>query len=281
MRKVLMAGKRQSRFERSKNPSPIILQPRDREIMVYVHEFKYLTREQIQRLFDFNCVTRANVRLRKLYDHSYLSRHFLPTIRGSSKAVYFLGPKGMEVVSEDLGVDISKPKINRKGFKDLFLNHQLALNDVRIAITLAIKENTQMSLDCWLNEDACLQECGRSKRLIRPDAYFRFLNNGRIYSFFLEVDRSTMSHSRFRSRTQSYLEYAQSGYYQARYGVKYFRVLVVTVTLERLFNLKGLIEGLTDKIFWFTTMEQICSKNIFQSIWYRAGHNGLYNLIEV
>jgi len=275
-----MAGKRQSRFERLKKPSPIILQPRDREIMLCVHEFRFLTREQIQRLFDFNCVTRANIRLRKLYDHGYLSRHFLPTVRGSSRAVYFLGPKGMEIISEGLGLDISTLKLNRKGFKDLFLNHQLALNEARIAITLTIKEKAQMSLDCWLNEDACLQEYGRRRGIIRPDAYFRFFNNGRIYSFFLEVDRSTMSHSRFRLRIQSYLEYAQSGYYQARYGVRYFRVLIITITLERLFNLKRLIEGLTNKIFWFTTMDQIRSRNVFQSIWYRAGRDGLFPLVE-
>jgi len=89
-----------------------------------------------------------------------------------------------------------------------------------------------------------------------------------------------MSHSRFRLRIQSYLEYAQSGYYQARYGVRYFRVLIITITLERLFNLKRLIEGLTNKIFWFTTMDQIRSRNVFQSIWYRAGRDGLFPLVE-
>jgi len=75
-------------------PSPLILQPRDREMIVSTYQFGFLSRDQIQRLFGLGSVGRANIRLRKLFDHGYLSRQFLPTNGGSSKALYFLGPQG-------------------------------------------------------------------------------------------------------------------------------------------------------------------------------------------
>ena len=151
---------RQSKWERKANPGRLILQPRDKEIMVALYAFRLLSREQIQSLFGFNCLRRGNARLRKLYDHQYLSRSFLPTIRGSSKAVYCLGPQGALVVGEELGLD---PKAVRKStkkisqLKELFLTHALELNDIRIAFSQAIQNHPEMSLERWLAED----ECGR------------------------------------------------------------------------------------------------------------------------
>jgi hypothetical protein len=94
-----------SKWKRKKNPDRLILQPRDRKIIVALYSFRILTREQIQRLFGLACTRRANNRLRKLYDHHYLSRKFLPTTKGSPKAIYYLGPEGVNVVAQELGID--------------------------------------------------------------------------------------------------------------------------------------------------------------------------------
>ena len=84
-------GKRKSRFHRSEKPARIILQDRDKRIIAAVYEYRFLTRSQIQRLFNINCITRANVRLRKLFDHGYLDRRFRPTVTGTSESIYVLG----------------------------------------------------------------------------------------------------------------------------------------------------------------------------------------------
>jgi hypothetical protein len=287
--KVGVMNTRASKWERTKKPGRLILQPRDREIIVAVYTFRFLMREQIQRLFGLNCTRRVNIRLRKLYDHHYLSRFFLPTVRGSGKAVYHLGPKGVTVIAEELGLDPGLVKKKVKGIsqlKELFLTHALQLNEVRIAFTHAIENFSGMSLERWINDNDCEQEykvTSRGKEVVkrfRPDGYCRFWYQEKLFSFFLELDRSTMTLGRFKRKVSTYLEFDRVGYYQERFGVKYFRVLVITQTEERLLNLKRSVETVTDKIFWFTTIDRIATEKVFAPIWKRAGRHGPYPLIR-
>jgi hypothetical protein len=117
-------------------------------------------------------------------------------------------------------------------------------------------------------------------RRFRPDGYFRIRYQGRLYSFFLELDRSTMSHERFKKKVQTYLEFEQLGFYETRFGTKFFRVLVVTLTPARLFNLKKVVESVTDRFFWFTTLDQISEDTVFDPVWYKAGHKNKYPLFN-
>jgi hypothetical protein len=278
-----------SRWSRTQNPDRLILQPRDREIMAGIYSFRFLTREQVQRLFAFNCVRRVNVRLRKLYDHHYLSRVFLSTTRGSGKAVYFLDPEGAAVVAGELGLDLGVIKNKTKGLsqlKDFFLHHGLELNEVRINLSQAIAYQPEMKLESWINDNDCEQTYkvvlnGKEiARRFRPDGYFRFWYQERLYSFFLELDRSTMTLGRFKQKVQTYLEFARLGFYRQRFGVKYFRVLVIAPSIQRLRNLKKAVEEITNKVFWFTTTSQVTENKAMGQIWQRAGHDGLFPLID-
>ncbi len=276
---------RKNRFERSGDPGRLALQPRDELILVLVSELRLLSREQLQRLLGFPCVTRINIRLRKLYDHDYLSRFFLPSIKGSAKALYFLGPKGIEVLSKSLGLDPMGLENERKNIsegKDLFLNHQLCLNEFRMRFTLAIKDNSQIALERWLTEKDCSIEIPseRGNRTLRPDGYICFSIQRRLYSFFLEVDCSTMSNGRIKSKVMAYLNYARSGLYKKDFGLEYFRVLFVTKTHARLLNLKSTIEKLTDKIFFLSTFDQLSCNPIQDRVWIRAGRRNLFSLLE-
>ncbi len=273
---------RKSRFERTKEPEPIALQPRDEMIITLVSEFRFLTREQLQRLLDFPCTTRINIRLRKLYDHGYLSRRFLPTLSGSPKALYLVGPMGTGLVHENLNVASSFPERETKTLlatKDLFLTHQLLLNEVRINFTLAIRNSQQVRLERW-SKDQILKLPGSGKNL-RPDGYFCLSCRGKGYSFFLEVDCSTMSNARIRSKVMAYLDYARSGLYEKEFGLNYFRVLFVTKTKARLLNLKSTIEKLTDKIFYLCSFDQLSRNPIRDRIWLRVGRPALFPLLEI
>lgn len=283
-----MSG-RQSKWERTKIPEKIFLQQRDKDIISAVYEYRYLSRDQIQTLFNYNCVSKANLRLRKLYDNQYLSRNFLATERGSLKAVYFLGNKGIQIISERCGIDPVEVKRDLKAFgkvKGLFLDHHLTLNDVRISFVQAIRNNSRMKLERWINDHDCTQEyyinnsSRQVRKIIRPDSYFRCLFEKKIFSFFLEIDRSTMSQKRFKAKVNSYLEFARSGYYQKIFGVQYFRVLIIAPSVQRMINLKKTVEEATNKIFWFTTLDKVIDNNGFGPIWVRAGHYDLFQLIE-
>ncbi len=286
-----MSGERKKKWQRAKSPQPISLQNRDRDIVVSVHEFGFLTREQIQRLFGFTCITRVNVRLRKLFDHGYLSRRFQPTTRGSSKAIYVIGENGVKLVAEMSGIDTLEIKRRQRTYlarKELFFDHDLTLNDVRIVFCRAMEEQRDFRLDRWVGSTDCLQEyaihdlkLGREIRtLFRPDGYFRYFHNDKLFGCFLELDRSTMSTVRFQAKIKTYLDYARSGFYRRRYGLTFFRVLVVTKSRERLLNLKSVTESLTDTTFWFTSIDLLTLDHIFDRIWERPGRDGMFSVME-
>jgi len=89
-----------------------------------------------------------------------------------------------------------------------------------------------------------------------------------------------MNNSRFQAKVKTYLEYAASGSYQQKYGLKFFRVLVITKTRERLHNLKATTEKLTDKMFWFATSDELTSGKVFERIWERPAKDGKFGLLE-
>ena len=97
-----MSGKR-SPFEREKNR--FVLQERDKRILTALYDYRFLTNEQVQSLLNFGCLTRVNIRLRKLYDNQYLSRNFLANPFGKAKVVHIVGSEAVNVVSENLKID--------------------------------------------------------------------------------------------------------------------------------------------------------------------------------
>jgi hypothetical protein len=265
---------------------PIVLQPRDEMLLTLVAEFRFLSRVQLQVLLDFPCVTRINIRLKKLYDHGYLSRFFLPTVTGNPRALYFLGPKGIVIVSGNLNIDpllLERQRQHLQERKELFLNHQLFLNDVRIAFAMAIKNNPQMTLERWIKESDCLIEFQNSQRrltALRPDGCLCLTYRAKLYIFFVEVDCSTMTKGRLKAKAKAYLDYARSGRSGQDFGFQYFRVLIITKTEERLFNLKSTIEELGDIIFYFAVKDDVCQADILGRIWLHAGRQGIFSLLE-
>jgi len=153
------------------------------------------------------------------------------------------------------------------------------VNEVRITFDQAFSHQEGLRLDRWVSALDCLQEYEvvdpqanrRSRRLFRPDGYFRYLFQGRLFGCFLEVDRSTMCSSRFQMKVRSYLEYAQSGLYPRTIWPPVLPVLVISKTRERLLNLKAATKPLTEKIFWFTVMDHLVPDQILGPIWYRPG----------
>jgi hypothetical protein len=105
-----------------------------------------------------NWSTRINIRLKKLSDHRYLCRRYIPSFKGNPLAHYFLGPKGIEIVSKAFGKESSHIERERERLseqKDFFLNHFLFINEFRLALVLAIKDHPQMTLERWLKEKEC------------------------------------------------------------------------------------------------------------------------------
>jgi protein involved in plasmid replication-relaxation len=272
--KAKVTGRRDP-FSRVPRPSPLVLQPRDEAIIEALYEYGILTGEQIERLIGFGCATRRNVRLRALFDHGFVDRKFLPTLQGSPKALYILGRQAVEVVSRRMGVDSQRVALRTKRAretKDLFLSHRLQLNQARLTFSLAVGATPGMRLELWRTEPEL------SDSPLIPDAYCRYSYREKHWSFFFELDRSTESHRRFRGKIERYLDYGLSGKYHRQYGVKFFRVLIAAPSEARLGNLKKLIEGITDKMFWLAITPDIRPETVLGPIWQRPGKDGRFAL---
>jgi hypothetical protein len=83
------AATRLPRYWRASVPPPMQLTARDIRLVRWVHEMRFLTREQIQRLeFTPSTVSYCKRRLALLFHHGYLDRKFVPTApRGPSTAL--------------------------------------------------------------------------------------------------------------------------------------------------------------------------------------------------
>ena len=265
-------------FERKKNA--LIFQPRDAEILKSVFRYRFLIGEQIKSLCGFSSQKRTNDRLRKLFDNRFLSRRLF--INGFDKEVlYFLGPKSIEFISAQTGIDPLKVKRKRtKSLKarDSFLFHLLFINNFRYCLETAKGFNPKAGIETWKYKPALFSN---EEKKIFPDAYFRIKHQEKDYNFFLEIDHSTESGKRIKKKVESYLDYGLSGDFEKQFGFTYFRLLIVSKTLVRLKSLLRTIEKVTDKsFFWLTIEKNISPEKISDKIWSRSNANGLFSLLE-
>lgn len=270
---------RQSKFQPKQYAKLVLLQPRDIELIKALYHFRYLRRDQIQKLFNWNCVTRVNSRLRKLFDSAFLYRTFLPTVKGSSKAIYTLGRNAGQIVSEKLNIPLqevkSKIRATRKA-SPLFLSHSLHVSESRIRIDEALK-NVGIMTNLWLNDLECVdhftyQNVGEKiiKRHFKPDSYCRLIYAGKIYSFFLEADNGTMGHKRISLKTKIYDEYKNLGQYTKRFSLINFRILFVVNSQMRGIGLKSTLETNNRKNIWFVELKDLTPDSIYKKVWLKT-----------
>ena len=74
-------------------------------------------------------------------------------------------------------------------------------------------------------------------------------------SCFLEVDLGHESLAIWKRKAQNYLQLALSGDFQKQFGQDRFRVLVLVNSERRLQSIRKTVAAVTEKIFWFATLE--------------------------
>ena len=270
------------------------LTERDVQVILAVHDYRALRREQIEKLF-FPSRNTANARLQRLYHHGFLERRWLPVEfgRGTSQAIYLLAERGADVVAGQLGSDRGatnwREAHNEVG--SLFLEHTLMINDVRIAASLAAQQRGY-AIEKWLKEEALkgmkeyvsltTEGGARRKVAVIPDAYFMLSLGDRRAHFFVEVDRGTEANKRWAQKVRAYVAYTESGRYSERYGTRSLRVLAVTMGGKRMANLKSTTQKAGGgTMFWFTTLQQIQAGDLLnEAVWEVAGQRGSHRLID-
>lgn len=209
--------KRRHRHIRTKeNLEPIRLTGRDLRILHAVGDYRLLTTSQIRRLF-FRSIHKARKRLFKLWQHELLDRRFRAVSLGDrpKDILYTLSRRGARFLTQKGGSwSKAQPRASSAiGKSHLFTDHTIARNDFRIGLETSVTHTQDTKLVSWRHDSDIRQTVNvvigtASPRLQRvtliADAQFTLTDGSHRQSFFLEVDRGTVSLSRWRTRLAAY-----------------------------------------------------------------------------
>lgn len=259
-------------------------------------------RRRLRDLYDAGYLDRPRQQLHHAFreDRRYAGTHPL---------VYALGTKGAGVVADELQdarvARLNWEKKNRQ-IKWPQIEHALMVSEVYTLFTLATRESPaaatpataggQAGLHFWeqgediehaFSTDAQKNHVPRprpdqlpdlNRHVIAPDAFFCLTVPGSepgsraaLY-FFLECDRSTMSHARLLVKYHDYWRLNRANLHPERYGCRYFLVLTVTVSPERRDNLGALARQADDwqkgsPLFRFACLQDLRPEHLFQPVW--------------
>lgn len=269
-----------------------IIQNRDVEIIRLAYEYGLINSEQVCALVHGSDQGILR-RLMKLYHHGYLDRPvsqviFSNPILGPQKMVYALGDRGADILSERLGIDCGKKKWSKKNgqLRERHIQHTLLISQFRACLTLAMNKTTGARLVLWVREntkelrDHVNYATGDKRRrlTIIPDGFFGIEDTRGLMYFFIEADRSTMSHRRFKDKILAYRQWWRQGGARKRFGIENFRVLTLTVSQKRRDNLVKTAQRVVEKggyyMFWFCCINEIDlakPESVLEEIWTTAG----------
>jgi len=240
-----------------------LLQDRDRHLLAELGVMRIIDREMTKLVAGFHSTTRANTRLLQLTRGGFLRRFFVGTIGSGQKAVYTLSPKGSEIVSAKLG-GIHRPS-GRIVVGDRFVEHQTGINEIYSTLKYRGNPHEGLRLNRWLSFHQSISEAIK----LRPDAYFEISSSQTTRAMFLEVDLGTEALSVWQQKTAYYLQLALTGEFAKRFRQPQFLVLVVATSERRAAHIRATVSKSTDKIFRFTTLENINRDGLWSPVWLR------------
>jgi hypothetical protein len=248
----------------------LVVQPRDTTLLEELAVMRVVDREQAKIVAGFGSTTRANTRLLALTRAGLLRRFFL----GSRKSLYALSEKGAQLAEVPLRGP--RRKADETLVADFFIEHQLALNGIYCALKYGVIRVPGVSFRRWV---AFHEPITKNVRLI-PDGYVEFATPRDALAAFLEID---LGHERgpvWKEKPRNYLQLAVSGEFERRFGANRFRVLVLANSLRRMHSLRKTVGAITQKIFWFATLEAVHRQGFFAPVWYRAASETPTQLLE-
>jgi len=267
-----MSDTRLPRNKRAERPPPMQLTERDIRVLRLVADFRYMTRDQVEKLeFSPTTISYCKRRLSLLFHNGYLERRFLPLREafGAARAYYVLDQRGADVLVKVL--ELTRHELDwrpRDGRREpLYMEHTLRINDVR-ALLLVTAKDAALEL-AWTDERE-LKRRARDHRVpdplragekitIIPDGYFTL---GGRWSFALELDRGTVEEVPFKRKVRGYGEWKTTGAYARSFGTHSLRVLFVVADarrdprrLERIRRWTEDAKGGT--MFWFAHLDEL------------------------
>ena len=263
---------REDNKTRSSGRERVVLVVGDLAIFKLVYEYRLLRREHLSALTG-RPLKRLHRRLLKLVRSRHLTNIKLP----QQKHIYGLGPLAVPVLVEEGIADpemlAQRSRIHE--LKELFLKHEMMVVDLHVMLALATRGH-DLRLVAWregreLYDSVTVSDHdGMNKLPVRPDAFFTLEDSRRRAGanqvhFFLEADRSTETHSRFRDKIRAYWHYIEQGLHVQKFGIRNVRVLTVGKTDERAKSLTLLTGSLLPerarKYYFFSSLNNFSIEN--------------------
>lgn len=241
----------------------LVLQPRDRHLLVELSRLRVMDREQARLVGGFQSLTRINTRLLALTHAGILTRMAVGTVRGGHKFLYSLSRKGARLVGQPFRAVPFKTDTVLAG--NLFLEHQLRINALYFQLACQPIPVAGVEVQRWLT----FREPIAPQLSLIPDAYLELDTPQGVRAMFIEMDLGTESLRIWHRKTQAYLQLALSGAFAARFQHPQFRVIVVVPSERRLHTVREVVRKLTTKIFWFATFEVLAGNTFWTASWRR------------
>jgi hypothetical protein len=182
-------------------------------VLQAVNEFHALTSEQLRRLLYGNSIEHARKRLHRLQDLGYLDRKRLPLPEkqegGGTYRRYWLTAEGKKYLKW-LGITPKAviPPSEEAGHQDLFVKHEVGVNDVLIAATLLAKRGRRVRVlerkhERELRRSPVEVRIAGRKARVAMDGWVRWLVDERFeVCFGLEYDRGTEDQAYIRDKVR-------------------------------------------------------------------------------
>jgi hypothetical protein len=245
------------------NKPGMVLQERDLHLLREIATMRIVDGEQARIVGGFGSRTRVNTRLLALTRAALLRRFFLGTKAGPTKALYSISAKSAEL----LGTPVRGPRRrqNEVLVGEAAVLHQLAVNSVYCALKYRPVPSGSPQLKTW----QCFYEPLAPSTKLIPDAYAEIAGPKKSVALFFEIDLGTEALRIWHEKVHSYLRYAASGDFERRFPLNRFRVLALANAPGRLDSLRKVTASLTEKIFWFATLDSINRDGFWSPIWFR------------
>lgn len=255
------------------NKRGVVIQKRDRELLWELSVMRVLDREQAKVAARFGSTTRVNARLLALTEAGFLRRFFLGTTAGGTKALYALSAKGAQLV----GVPLRGPQRRKDETlaADFFVQHQLAVNETY----LRLRHGTLPQGVAFLRWRSFFAPIVPGLRLI-PDGYVELETPSGMLAAFLEIDLGHEHRPVWKQKVERYLEFALTSAPEAQAFHRPFRALVLAPTERRVRSIRTVVAPLSEKIFWFRSLESIHRDGFFAPLWQRPMGDERLSLIK-
>jgi len=263
---------------RQQSAPRLVLTDRDRELLNLLDRHLLLTREQLQLLLDWQCVTRINRRLRQLFDAGLVERRFMPVQSGSAPAIYYLGREAIRHLASTNNADSDTLLRRRRRIQRMpnsTLAHDLGISDFAASFIRHCLNPPGGEWISWLNEYAFLNACRVAKVPLavmpRPDGYGRYAINRLLYHFCLELDTGSESLRRMRRKLQLYQLAQSSGYFRKLFKLSRLTVLIVTTSSGRAASLAARLPQSPSLRVLVGTLPEVSQNPLFGSVWNMSG----------